>query len=243
MGLALALVMSAAQASLAQIGWEVSTDLKSKYVAPGLGFVADQGPVAQMGITASLSNGLYVNVWGSKSLTDRSRQLNFGDELNYTLGWGCTLAGFGVAASVSYFDLAPLVRSKNDMVQFALEVNRSFVLGEHMLTPYVALKPMIAISKSDGLRIEGGLRHRWLFSEQIAITQGGRVLCDTGTGGVERGCNFRYDAALSWKVSGTVRVDFPTIQLFQPITHFSDDDGRKREWLVGTRLTVVFPAR
>ncbi len=235
--------MCVAQASPAQITVEATTEFKSKYVTPGLGLLADKGPVVQMGVTASAPSGFFVGVWGSKSLTDRGGQLNFGDEMNFTLGWGGTLAGFGVAASVSYFDLAPLTRSTNDMVQFALEMNRSFALGEHRLTPYVALKPMIALAKSDGLWIEGGLRHRWQIDDVITITQSARVLCDTGTAGAERGCNFRHDAALSWKVSDNVRVDFPTIQFFQPITRFSDDDGRKREWLLGTRLTVAFPAR
>jgi len=91
----------------AQVQWSLSTDIQSQYVAPTLGVVLHDRPVVQSSLTATFSNGCFVNLWGSKSFHGERDALDFGNEVDYTFGCGGTFDGWGWSASVSYFDLAP----------------------------------------------------------------------------------------------------------------------------------------
>ena len=66
---------------------KVSIDsiVASKYLAFGSGAVLYDAPVVQTGITAAFQNGLWLNVWNSKSFNSTWGK-SFGDEVDYGVG-------------------------------------------------------------------------------------------------------------------------------------------------------------
>jgi hypothetical protein len=215
-----------AAAQISSSSW--STDTLSQYLGGDTGARLHDKPVLQSNLNVQFANGGYLNLWGSKSLDRDAPSDNFGNEIDFTVGWTGTVGALGVDLSAAYWALSnPLLfQSRGDAVQLTLELNREFKFGVHTLTPYVKIEPTFPLDASaSGGYLHVGLRHKLVLTEGLSFTQGGRIIYDSGVFGNVNGYNLRYDSALVWNLSKNIALRLPTLRAFHPITNLGADRG------------------
>jgi hypothetical protein len=186
-------------------------------------------------------NGFYLSLWGSKSLNAEAPTGNFGNEIDYAFGWAGQVGPLGVNLSVAYWDFSDpfLFQGHNDVVQFALELNKAFKFGDHLVMPYVKIEPTFSLgSEPYGAYLHVGLRHRLSLADRIAFMHSGRVVYDTGVYGLTPGYNFRYDAAFSFDLSKSITLRLPMFRTYHLITNF--EDRKKNYYVYGSGVDVRF---
>jgi len=242
-GVAIAALQTALPSAAQPVnGWvpsvTVSTDVLSKYVAGSNGLVSYGKPVSQSALRFDWESGLYLNIWDSQILGKGSPVGNFGNEVDYTIGWNGVVSGFGLDVSLNYFDLsAPkLFETRGDLVQIAVEVNREFAYERHVITPYIRVEPSwVTVGVAPfGTYFHAGVRHRWNINDWLTLSDGARIVYDTGVYGAAEGYNLRLDFGPVWKVTPTVSVRLPYARYFVPLSHFGD--GRKDELVFGAGI-------
>ena len=234
------MALAAAQAQMPS--FSLSVDVASSFVAGSNGRVLHERPVAQTNLRATWGNGLYVNLWGSKSLSGLPSRYNFGNEIDYSIGYNGEFRGFHFTMEANYFDVsAPnLFQSQGDVIKFIGEIRHPFKLGDHKLTPFVGVEPTfpVGVSARGGTYWYAGAAHDWDFNPWLSLSHSLRVIYDGGAYDAQRGFIARYDAALTFRFSDSVSVSVPKIRFIKTITPFSD--GRRDVVVFGAGTRVTF---
>ena len=210
-------------------------DFLSQYVSGAGDGVAYGKPTNQNDVWFGWQSGVYFNVWGSQILGTESPVGNYGNEYDYGLGLAGNVYGLGYDVSVNYFDLsAPkLFEFHGDMFQIAIELNKTFTLDAHSITPYVRAEPSWVVSGAApfGAYFHLGVRDRWKMSDLLTLTGSARLVYDTGVYGAVPGSNLRFDLGPEWKLSDKVFLRFPYGRYYIPL---SDSHGtRKNNFVFG----------
>lgn len=233
------LMNSPAAAQIASITW--STDVLSQYLGSDTGTRLHDKPVVQSNLNVQLKNGFYLNLWGSKSLDREPPAENFGNEIDYMVGWTGAVGPINADLNVAYWDISDrlLFQGHGDVVQLTIEVSKEFGFGVHTITPYVKLEPTFPLDgTADGAYVHVGVRHKLNLTDSVAFTQGGRIIYDSGVFGNVSGYNFRYDSAFAWNLSKNVTLRLPTLRAFLPITDLGFN--RRAGYIFGAGFDVNY---
>ncbi len=89
-------------------GWSPTVTLSSwvanQYVTPALGVALSRDPVVQSDLRVSFKNGIFLDLWGSRSLKGKWNG-SLGDEIDYGIGWSGSIAtNLNFKVGFSYFD-------------------------------------------------------------------------------------------------------------------------------------------
>jgi len=231
---------SLANAEDEKVSVSFSSKVWSRYLGSDSAVIHDD-PVLQNDVFILLANGFYFNIWQSVGLDDTDLSSNFGDELDFTLGWNGNIDKFGLDMGIIYIDGLPVFEmAQGDSLMPYIELNRGFdITAKHSLTPYAKLELLFPLngdySSSD---ISGGIKHNWQLSDRFAISQKAYLLYDNGVWGFDDGVIGGYNMDLSWKLSEKFAINPLMLKITTPMA--SLNDGRKTEMVFGTGLTFHF---
>ena len=127
-----------------------------------------------------------------------------------------------------------------DVLRFVVEGNRSFTLGQHILTPFATLwmhQPVKGDTPERGTHTIIGLRHKYNYSDLLSLFQEVEVRKDGGFAGREPATLLRYQIKPTWKISKKFAVNPLIFRFSGPLT---STDERDNEWVWGTGLTIQF---
>ena len=223
----------------------LSLEVKDKYLI-SKGITVYEGPVIQTNLTIDLPKGFYLGLFGSKSADSSDFTGNFGNEVDYTVGWSGIVRNLRLDFGVSYLDLAKVFSTKGgDAVQMYGEVGRDIILnGHNTLTLYMRTEMHIPVGKWQGNAHAGayvfmGVKNQWRVHKYMALNQKLAVMYDTGTFvASDRGFLGHYDLDVSWNLTKALSMSLPTFKLIFPIS--SLNDGRGVEHMVGGGLNFKF---
>lgn len=220
-----------------------STKVLNKYVGD-TGFVAYNHPVSQNDLTIThVPSGIYLDIWQSISLSHSGRSTNYGNEIEYFLGWAGDIAGIGVDTGVAYFDLITLFNMpEGDVIQPYIELNKKFdVAGRHTLTPYVRAEYGIPAkgnaNEFKGLYVYTGLKHGWQISKNVSVSQKAAIIFDDGAYGADRAWVGAYEISPSYRITEWLSFDLSG-KVIGPFTNVTD--GRKAQFIGGAGFSVNF---
>jgi len=218
----------------------VSSKVWSKYLG-GTGRVALNKPVIQTDIFVSLPKGFYFDVWNSTGLDDSNLSSNFGDEIDWTVGWsGNVIEKTYLDVGLAYYDCYELFRSKEyDAFAPYIEVGRPIELDSHTLTPFGRVEWNLPVDSlvNSGTYSYAGIKHGWKISKNFLLKQKVDFLYDSGSFGVNSGWIGRYQGELSWQVFRVLSIEPISLKARTPITSMP---GHKTETSVGAGATLSF---
>lgn len=121
----------------------------SAYAFSDWGVLAEDGPVAQGGVSRTCGNVTY-DVWASTALAnDDPYGKRGGDEIDFTISWAdsfnSSIGTLEVEASASYWLVADFGRAGDDIIGGYVQVGRPFEVGSATLTPYVRVMEWIGV--------------------------------------------------------------------------------------------------
>ena len=199
----------------------LSSTVWSKYVI-GNGLIARDEPVLQNDLFVSLPYDFFIDVWWSVGLDGTGVNSDFGDEVDYTIGWSGALEEFNLTASFGYYDLFELGTDEGGDVFFNfLEVSRAFpdVLDGHTLTPYLNATMYFPHKwdVSDGVQPVLGLRHSWLVTRWLSANSDIGFIYDSGAFDFEPGFLWKYQGTLDWRLNDHLTLNLPQIKARVPL--------------------------
>ena len=217
---------------------KVSIDsiVASKYLAFGSGAVLYDAPVVQTGITAAFQNGLWLNIWNSKSFNSTWGK-SFGDEVDYGVGWDTKVAGFGLSLTVTYLDepLA-LIESRNDILY-------TQILVSHEIGPVNARVYWKTYTPMPNSMCEGGHLFGFGLSKTVkpfsfvSMNGSADIRYDDGGFGLNSGFLTKCSFGFAWNVTHKLSVTGPSIDLYIPM---SVHDIRKTDKVIYGGLRYQF---
>lgn len=219
-----------------------SSEVFSRYVGD-TGMVYYNNPVIQNELTIEHASGLYFDLWVSTSLKDAGKSTNYGNEINYTLGWSKEVSSVTIDAGITYFDIITLLEMpEGDIVQPFVEIGKSFEVAEgQTLTPSIKAEYGIPARGNDvvskGLHVHSALAHSWEVSEKFSLINKATLSYDDGAYGADRALIGAYNVSPSYKVASWLSLD-GSVELIGPLTHV--DDGREAEFVLSVGLTTGF---
>lgn len=217
---------------------KVSIDLivASQYLSFGSGVVLYNAPVVQSGVTVAFQNGLWANVWNSKSFYSTWGK-SFGDEIDYGVGWDIKVAGFGLSLTVTYFDepLA-LIESRNDILYTQVLISRE--VGPVNAKAYWKTYTPMPNSMYEGGHLFGlGLSKTMKPFSFVSVSGSADIRYDDGGFGLNSGLLAKFGFGFAWNVSRKLSVIGPSIDLYVPI---SVHDIRKMDEVIYGGLRYQF---
>jgi hypothetical protein len=207
-----------------------SLDYRSQYIVD-TGSVLHDGPVIQLDFFATLPHGVYADVWVS---VGPDGEENFGDEIDLVAGW----ANDYLDLSVSYYDLARLSETNEDIVRPALKVYRAFKFGSVSLTPFAELDWMHVIDNKDyqGSISKLGLVYS-LSLGPLRWNHDTRAVYATEIFGGDPGWNVWSEAKLSYTAPRGVSIKVLVVRATIPLSQSIND--REREVSVGAGISLT----
>ena len=223
---------------------EISVTFSSKMWSKSLGpdgVIYHNEPVLQSDIFISLPKGFYFDIWHSAGLDDTDLSSNFGDELDFTLGWSGSWKEFGVDVGVIYIDGLPTFNMKQgDSLMPYVELNKEFDFAdEHLFTPFVRLELLFPLNDENNVGdIFGGFKHSWQLSDRFSIGQKAYLLYDNVVGNSNSTLVGGYGVDLNWDIHE--KITFSPLMFKATMPLGSVNGGRKSEVVVGSGLTFHF---
>ncbi len=208
------------------------------------GVVVHDDLVVQTDITATFPGGFQLGVWYSAGLNDDSFSSDFGDEVDYTVGWNGKVGQTSVSAGVSYFDILELGhRTKGvvDVLRPYIVASQSYEVAEnHTLGPVAKLEGKLRVEghADAGVTLWLGIQHAWKLNPRLDFNQKLRVIGDTGSIGFHDIILGRYDAGFAYRLGKNVAWNVLSFTATTPFT--SAADGQETSTTYGTGLTIKF---
>lgn len=179
----------------AEVNGSFSSQLRPKYVG-GDGAVFYNNPVVQSNLFVGFSNGVYVDVWGSKSLTSGQ---NYGNEVDSAIGY----AKNGLDIGLAHWNLMPVsTLSSEDMLSPYVEFSKEW---KYYLTPFAKVEGLISLDGSGSkVRLHGGVSHVWQMTKDFSLSQKLSMVHATGSNAV---WTARHEISLVWSVTKSFSMD------------------------------------
>lgn len=219
----------------------LSSRVWSKYVV-GAGITLHKKPALQTDLFVLSPWGFYVDIWQSAGMDGTSPNSDFGDEIDYTLGWRGKSGNTGLNFGVSYFDVYKLFGApKEDVVQLYGEVNHTFPIGNHVVAPFVRLEysmrpPGSTARTQASVLVSSGAAHFAPLLNKVSIFNKAWLAYDSGRLTGQEIFLFQSLHGLRWSPTKRITVEAPNIKLSIPITH--TPDSRKFEAIFGAGVVV-----
>ena len=212
----------------------VSSYVANRYLGFGTGSVFSKDPVAQSDVLVSFSDGVYVDLWDSRSLKGKWNSGSLGDEINYGIGWKGFLApGLSLNASTMYFDM-PKVFSFG---------TGDFIYSRAFLTKDLKLLSIVAGYENYITRSKNGplSRNLWSFGvskrlsfNSFSLRTSALMINDGGTAGTDHGFFMRGRIGLDRNMNEHSVLNIIGINWYKPLTIH---DKRKPNAMVYTGIT------
>lgn len=221
---------------------EIAPKVWSQYLNDNGAILHDKS-VLHNDMTVLTPYGLYVDIFSSFGLESADLCNNYGDELDYILGWAGEVYGFGVDTSLIYFDLFETcnIPSKDDFIEWTIKLSRDFAVSDaHKITPYIGTKTLFAADKEGadgGVYLYGGAKHTWTISKMWAMVHDLYILHDSGAIGFARGVIGQYCLRVNLAISDSFELN-PFLVKFG--ARIQDAKDRHSESLIGTGFTFRF---
>lgn len=221
----------------------ISSKIYSKYLGSYTGKVCDDDPSLQNDLFITLPKGFYLEIWNSIGLDGTGLSSDYGDELDYLVGWSGKSEEINLDIGIAYIDCIDLFESpRGDLILPYLEINKEFDVSEkHRLTPYIGFEFPFSAKGNEfghGFFARFGVKHAWQISPKLVFNQKINLFFDDGALGGDSGILGQYRCDLSWQISKSTTIDLISIKAIDPITSLSD--GRKTEMVYGTGIAYRF---
>lgn len=182
----------------------VSSSVGDKYLGFNTGFLLSKSPVLQSDAFVAFPRGLYLDLWNSRTLKGRWDDQDFGNETDYCIGWGGSVAkGASLDASAVYFDEPkPLKFGAGDIVLLRAALSKNVT---SLLSASIGIEDFSTMPKtgySGGMLFPAGLRFKVpLIDDRVRFVASAAMVYDTGTFGGDRGFLARGNIGADWSVT------------------------------------------
>jgi len=204
----------------------LSTEISSQYMGDN-GAVFHNQPVLQTELSIAFPKfeGGYFKLRQSMGLDGTGLSSDYGDELDYTLGWTGKKRGIDLDVGVAYLDLWDLLKGpKGDMLLVYLELSKELKF-QIPLTVYVKIEDFLSPT---GDRSWQGVWYRVGINQYVNIIDDSvffehdlYLLADDGAFEAESGIVCGYQSRLGWNISNDLTVDISAKMVF-PLSSFDD---------------------
>lgn len=185
--------------------------------------------------------GIYATIWHSTDF-DSDPSGDYGDELDYYLGWAGNVGPVSLDVGFSYFDAIELFRgAKDDTFYLYARVGKTFESKTGSYTPF--LKGNLYIN-GRGSEVEGGtvvtagLEYEPpLPIEWLSLPARFQIGYDDGAFGNDNGFISGFALEANWQVSERFSITAPILQVSIPLT---THDERETEWVIGGGIVFNF---
>lgn len=198
----------------------VGTSVTDKYLAAGTGSMLSRDPAVQSDLFVMFHNGVYVDLWNSRSLRGSWDNGSFGNEVDYAVGWkGKVAEDVSLNAMVCYFD-EPKAFSlgKGDILYTKAFLTKSF----KPLSVALGYENYVVIPGSGfrgGNLVSLGASQGWSVREgKVALRASAAAVYDFGTLGTDRGIILRGTVGVDWKTTKSLTVNLIGVNWFVPVT-------------------------
>lgn len=219
----------------------LSTKVWSEYLFTN-GAIFHDKPVVQTDLFVGLPKGFYADLWWSAGLDGTDASSDFGDEIDYTLGWAGSLGKLDVDLGITYIDLFELFDSgeDGDVLQPYIELGQTLKLGEkHEFTLYTVFQwhQPLKDSMSNGGYLISGAKDLWQISPKVSVSSEVSVLYDSGAYNYDDGLVGFANFEMSWQITKSFSMQLPSIKVAEPI---STSDERKTQIVSGLGFSINF---
>lgn len=198
----------------------VSSLVANKYLGFGTGNLLSKDPVIQSDLNISFKNGLYIDLWNSRSLKGSWDNGSLGNEVDYQIGWKVNLAtNLNFNIGTAYCD----------------EPNAlSFGGGDILYTHAFLTKDLKYLSVSVGYEnfvtmpdsgFRGGnlislgvSKYQLICKDKIGIRASMAGVYDTGTLGSGKGFILRGNAGIDWNITKRLTFNVAGVNWYAPLT-------------------------
>lgn len=214
----------------------VSSYISDKYLAFGTGSVLSKDPAVQSDLFISWKNGLFLDLWNSRSLRGSWNDGSLGNEIDYQIGWKGTLAtNLSLAVGATYFDESrALTLGAGDILYTHAYLTKNFT----HLSMTAGYENYVTLPKSGfqgGNLISLGVsKYQNFCGGRIGLRASAVGVYDTGTLGTDAGFILRGSVGVDWSVTKRLTVNAVGINWHIPIT---PHDKRIPNTMVYTGLT------
>lgn len=198
----------------------VGSYVADKYLAFGTGSVLSEDPVIQTDVFVLFKNGVYVDLWNSRSLKGSWDDGSFGNEVDYGLGWkGSVGKGLSLNIGATYFDEPrAFTLGAGDILY-----TRAFLTKEcKLLSVTLGYENYVAMPGSGfkgGNLVSIGASKSWSSREgKLGMRASVVGVYDTGTIGTDDGFILRGGVGIDWRASKRLTFNLIGVSWFVPVT-------------------------
>jgi hypothetical protein len=208
----------------------------NKYLAFGSGSVLYDKPVIQSDLFISFPCGFYLDLWNSKSLEGKWNE-NFGNEVDYGIGWAGSVHGYSINIGVTYFDEPDV-----------FTLGAGDILYSHASIAHAYWKWMVSATWENYVTmpntgIEGGnlfsigIARSFQLHERVQLNTSTAIVYDDGGFGRDDGFLQKGNVGLDWKITEKLTLNAPSVNFYVPI---SVHDARNTDSVIFAGLTYRF---
>lgn len=224
-----------------KLNLSLSTKVWSKYLYTNSAIFHDE-PVIQTDLLIGLPKGFYLDLWWSVGLDGTDMSSDFGDEVDYTIGWAGSVGKFDIDLGIAYFDLFELLDTggDGDVLQPYIKLSKTLKLKKkHKLTPYAAFQwqQPLKSSMSNGGYLIGGVSDLFQISPRVSVSSEVGMLYDTGAYNYDNGLVGFANFEASWQLTEKFSMQLPSIIVTKPI---STSDERTTQVAFGLGFSINF---
>ena len=198
----------------------VSSLVADKYIAFGTGSLLSKDPAVQSDVNISFKNGLYIDLWNSRSLKGSWNDDSFGNEVDYQVGWrGAVATNLSLDIGVTYFDEPKAFTfGAGDILYTHAFLTKDFkYLSATMGYENYTAMPDSGFNGGNLLSL-GVSKHGSFCKDKISLHASVTGVYDTGTIGTRSGLIFRGGAGADWNISKRLTLNVLGVNWYAPLT-------------------------
>lgn len=202
----------------------LSSLVANKYLQPGTGDVLHDRPVVQTDLLLTFKNGLYLDLWNSRSLQGKWDDGSLGNEVDYGLGWDGTIKGLTVHVGFAYYDEPGVFTlGAGDILYTELRLGKELKWFS-VTAGYQNYTTMPNSGFQGGHLISlGASRAQPLYGDKVILNASFAGVYDTGTLGTLAGFMFRGNVGVSWNINEHLTFNAVSVSYYAPLTHRATD--------------------
>ena len=214
----------------------VSTYIADKYLGFATGNVLSRDPVIQSDIFISWKNGLYIDLWNSRSLRGTWDNGSLGNEVDYIVGWkGMIATNLTLNVTVGYLDEPKaFTLGAGDILYPHAFLTRDF----KYLSVTAGFENYTTMPRSGfqgGNLISLGVsKYQSLWNSKIGLRASVVGVYDDGTLGSGKGFILRGGTGVDWHITKRLTVNVIGVNWYVPLT---PHDKRVANTMVYSGLT------
>jgi hypothetical protein len=198
----------------------ISSLVANKYLGFGTGSLLSKKPAVQSDLNIAFKNGLFIDLWNSRSLKGSWNDGSFGNEVDYQVGWrGAVATNFCLDIGVTYFD-EPMAFSFGacDILYTHAFLTRDFKhLSVTMGYENYTAMPDSGFRGGNLLSL-GVSRHESFCNDKFSLRASVTGVYDTGTIGTRPGFILRGGAGADWNIAKHFSLNVLGVNWYAPLT-------------------------